>query len=189
MSINGLELKKIKSEVNALFNDIKSGEIEKIILEHFPEKAFAAAFLDDRVLIGVWEDVCFRFFENQSIDHESIQRIRVFDKNSEFHGWRSRGKMNGRLRKDNNQGKDVDIVVASQVLFGTDAEKSNNGFTEIFEERGTRLFLPFSDLDIDNKKKRIFIKTYNYVTYNEPGQAAYTDCRFVSFADIKDDLN
>lgn len=187
MKINGLELIKKNSKVE-FFKNMEPAEIEKKLSDNFPEKSFALVFLDHRVLVGIWENMCFQIYENQPVEYEHIQRIRVFNKDKEFHAWRTNKKLKGRLRQD-YEGNDFDIIVANQVLFGTDFKETNNGFTEIYEDRGTRLFLPFNYLKVDEKRNRIFIKTYNYVAYNAACQATYTDCRFVSFTDTKKDLN
>ncbi len=187
MNTNKLELKKIGSAMEP-YNDIKSEELMTILNAEFTGKAFAVVFLDDRVLIGTLENSNFHFFDNQTVKQKYIQRIRVFDMNREFHAWRSQGSLKGRLRVDNDQGDDVDVVIAKQMLFGTKDKTRTGGFTEIGEDRGTRLTLPFTNLTVDDKRNRIFIMTHNYIDYNAAGQATYTDCRFVSFADSKKNL-
>jgi CRISPR-associated protein (TIGR03984 family) len=78
----------------------------------------------------------------------------------------------------------MDVVVANQVLFGTRKGKNcNERFTEITEDRGTSLILPFANFSVDDKRNRIHIKTHNYVGYNTVNQAIYVDCRFVGFTD------
>ncbi len=187
MNTNKLEFKKIGSAMEP-YNNIKSGELMTILNAKITETAFAVVFLDDRVLIGTLENNNFHFFDNQTVEPKYIQRIRVFDMNREFHAWRSRGCLKGRLRIDNDKDDDVDVVVAKQVLFGTKDKARSDGFTEIWEDRGTRLILPFSNLTVDKQGNRIFILTHNYIDYNTAGQATYTDCRFVSFADSKKKL-
>jgi len=58
-----------------------------------------------------------------------------------------------------------------------------NGFTRIFEKRGTEIILPFTGLDVKDKTegKRVFIQIRNYINYNKASQATYIDCRFVGF--------
>jgi CRISPR-associated protein (TIGR03984 family) len=101
--------------------------------------------------------------------------------------WRTNSGFKGRLRTD-NEGTKTDIIVAYQVLFGTQkGENANEHFTEIKEARGTYLTLPFGNLIIDDKRNRICIKTHNYVGYNAVNQASYTDCRFVGFYQCNSD--
>lgn len=115
--------------------------------------------------------------------------MRVFNKDKEMLIYRTGNGFKGRLRIDDKDGTGTAVIVANQVLFGTKKdEKSNNSYTKITEERGTSLVLPFGELDVDDKEKRIFIKTHNYIDYNAVNQATYVDCRFVSFCDNKTDL-
>jgi len=188
MKANGLELIHIGS-VSEPIKEIAAGRLQAKLHDCFPENGFAAAYLDDKVLIGRWESGNFIFSDNQEIDEKYIQKIRVFNTEKEFLAWRTQQGFKARMRKDDIQGSGADIVVAHQVLVGTKAEGKGKGFTEISEERGTRLVLPFENILVDDKQQRIFIKTHNYVEYNPTGQATYADCRFVAFTDSKNDLS
>ena len=191
MKANRLELIHIGS-VSEPIKEIAAGRLQAKLHDCFPEKGFAAAYLDDKVLIGRWESGNFIFSDNQEIDEKYIQKIRVFNTEKEFLAWRTQQGFNARLRKDDVQGSGADIVVAHQVLVGTKAEGKGRGFTEISEQRGTRLVLPFENIKFDKDGKfvsRICIKTHNYIGYNYVNQATYIDCRFAAFTDGTDCLN
>jgi len=188
MKANGLELIHIGS-VSEPVKGIAAGSLHAKLHECFPEKGFAAAYLDDKVLMGGWESGNFIFSDNQEIDEKYIQKIRVFHAEKEFLAWRTQQGFKARVRKDDVQGSGTDIVVAHQVLVGTDIKGKTKGFTAIGELRGTRLVLPFENIVVDENKNRVFIKTHNYVEYNPAGQATYTDCRFVAFTDGKNALS
>jgi CRISPR-associated protein (TIGR03984 family) len=134
----------------------------------------------------------FIFYDNQGVNEKYIQKIRVFNADKEFHAWRTQQGFNGRVRKDDVQGTGTDVVVAQQVLVGTKAEgKGKEGFTEISEDRGSRLVLPFENIKFDKDGKLvspICIKTHNYIGYNDANQATYVDCRFAEFTDGTDCL-
>lgn len=181
---NDLKLIPLSSTSEAI-NHIKSGELTIQLKALLPEPAFAVVFSDDRVLAGRWTGSLFQFHNGQSIDEKHIQRLRVFNANKEFHAWRASNGMKARMRTDDFKGEGAHAVIAHQVLSGTQSENNGNGFSELSEKRGTRLFVPFENLGIDEKKERLFIKTHNYIGYNPIGQATYTDCRFVSFTDSK----
>lgn len=176
MGNKGLILKKIKSKISpAKLND---SDLNQSISENIKDKSFVAAYLDYKVLIGKFEDKRLYFYDDESFEARYIQRLRVFNEDRELLIWRSSDGLKGRLRID-GEGDDAFVVDAEQVLFGTEAEDLK-GFTRIREKRGTELILPISDLRIDDKKNRAFIKTRNYIGFNEDThQAGYIDCRFV----------
>ncbi len=179
MKANGLTLVTIKSKRKPV--SVQDGLL-KLVVEHFSgSKAFIVAYLDYRVLIGIFENGRFSFYENETFDAKFIQRLRVFNHEKELLIWRSRDRLNGRLRID-SEGHDTDVVDAEQVLFGTKAEDMGD-YTRLTEDRGTEIILPFTGIDVDGKKKRVCIKTRNYVDYNKiTHQATYVDCRFVGFS-------
>jgi CRISPR-associated protein (TIGR03984 family) len=144
--VNGLTLCKIKTQVkpeNApLF--IPQGRMNKTISNYIEtQPAYFVAYLDYKVIIGKYVNGKFRNNEQDAIDPKYVQRLRVFNEHEELLLWRSGDGLKGRYRKD-DEGDEVEVVDAEQVLFGTDAKPlENSGYTEIFEKRGTRLTLPF----------------------------------------------
>jgi len=190
MEGNGLKLIEIGSTVTCPFENKPDESPENVLIENIKEKAFAVVLLDYKVLIGTWSGKAFQFYNNDTFENKYLQRMRVFNKNREMLIYRTGNGFKGRLRIDNNKdGKGTEIIVATQVLFGTNkGKKCNDSYTEITEKRGTSLVLPFAGLDVDDKKKRIFIKTHNYIDYNAVNQATYVDCRFVSFCNDVNDL-
>ncbi len=189
MKNNGLELIKINSKVRAI---PEINDVERIISEHIKIRSFVVAYMDYVVLAGRYENGKFIFYNGEAFEQKYLQRIRVFNKTEELLIWRGSDGLKGRLRIDSD-GENTEAVEAHQVLFGTRTDnKTLDGFTKISEERGTILVLPFNDLNIDikrDKRKRIFIKTRNYIDYNKVHQATYIDTRFVSFTDDRDDLD
>jgi len=173
---NGLKLDKIKSELK---NDITSlNDIQRYI----KTDSIVVAYLDYTVLVGLYKNSKFEFHDTAFDiikNSQYIQKIRIFNKDEEFLLWRSGNGFKGRYRKD-EKGDEIDVVDAEQVLFGTKAEPLGN-FTKLTEKRGTELILPFTGLTVDDKKNRVFIKTRNYISYNEAHQATYIDCRFMGF--------
>lgn len=144
----------------------------------------AVAYLDYMVLVGCfnWENQGFLFYEQYDPKH--LQRLRVFNSDGEL--LLHRGKplsFRGRLRIESGrkEAEDVEVIDAMQVLWGTKKTKTDHSeWSVISEERGTKLTLPFAlnDFDLNDKKKRVKLKTRNYISYNELGQAGFTDCRF-----------
>ncbi|RPI19842.1 MAG: TIGR03984 family CRISPR-associated protein [Ignavibacteriae bacterium] len=183
MEYNGLNLTTKKSEAKA----IKVANLEDIKKEFGNnETGYFITYLDYKVIIGKYESGKFINYDNEQLDLKYIQKMRIFNKNKELLVWRTDGKWKGRVRTD-EEGEECDIVVADQVLFGTRATKCA-GYSTLEDSRGTNLKLPFEFeineyKSIEDRKKRIKIKTHNYIDYNENNQAEYVDCRFVEFVD------
>lgn len=146
---------------------------EESIEKDAPTESFLIAWLDDSLLIDKMEDV------NLSDIFDKVQRMRIFNEQAELHLWRSKDKLKGRLKIDQEDNHE-DYIDVDQLLWGTRIEESDSCI-ELFEDRGTYLKIPkFYDRKID-KNKRIFIKTRNYIGYTEANHATYVDCRFVKF--------
>lgn len=186
MTANKLELKHIGAMTESL-KQVAVGALTTTLANYFPENGLVTVYLDHSVLIGKWVGD-FQFPDDQAIEEQFIQKIRVFNPTQEFYAWRTTQGFNGRFRKDNFEGSGVDVVVAEQVLLGTKMKKNAAGFTAIFEQRGACLTIPFENIAVVEKQQRIFIKTHHYLEYNPMGQAGYADCRFVAFTDGKKDL-
>lgn len=180
LNANGLKLIELNSYAESV-NDIDQDKLDALLSESFANKCYVVAWLDYKVLIGTWENEAFQFYQDEQFEYKYIQRLRAFDQQTEFLVWRSNGSLKGRLRTDDLSGTGTMVVVAHQVLFGTESQALGTCFTKISEVRGTKLILPFSNIKVDDKHNRVFIKTHNYVKFNSVHQATYTDCRFVAF--------
>lgn len=177
LSNNGLTLYLIKSEATPIsfFDNFREN-----LSEFIKTKSLVVAYLDYKVLIGTYINRNFHFYDGETFDDKFIQKIRIFNEHEEFYAWRNNGRLKGRFRIDTD-GTDVEVVDAYQALFGTDSIPSDK-YSKLWEKRGTEIIIPFQNLIIDEKKKRLFIKTKNYVKSNDLHQATYFDCRFVGFS-------
>jgi CRISPR-associated protein (TIGR03984 family) len=165
-------------------SDIDRDKLDMVLRDNFSAGGYVVAWLDYKVLVGTWENGAFHFYRDETFEHKFIQRLRIFNQQKEVHIWRSNGTLKGRLRTDELSGEGVTAVVAHQVLFGTTGRPLNAHFTEISEVlRGTKLILPFLNIEVNAKQDRVCIKTHNYVKFNPVHQATYCDCRFVAFTD------
>ncbi len=183
LNANGLELIEIHTYSEPVI-DIDDEKLHTRLCENFVGKSYVVVWLDYKVLIGTYENQKFTFYKDESFELKHVQRLRVFNQQKEFFLWRTNGQWKGRLRQD-EEGDKVEVVVAKQLLFGTKSTRPrlNEGFTEIYENRGTKLILPFTDLNLDDKAEnnRIFLQTHNYIKTNSIHQVTYFDCRFVAF--------
>jgi CRISPR-associated protein (TIGR03984 family) len=189
---NGFRLMELGSEVKPVAGlDAENEKSFLSIVEGiFSQKAFAVAWMHYAVRIGTWHRGGFHFHDRSGLPLKHTIRLRVFDNDGELFIWKTRQGLKGRLRRDDRQGNGTHVVEAIQVLFGTKIlDYSLESYTKITEDRGTTLVLPFSGIHLDDKQSRMFIKTHNYVGYNKINQATYDDCRFVSFRDVRGDLD
>lgn len=189
-SKNGLTLEAIKTTIIP-YDKLSFGDFEDLqskIEQLFNNDGYVTVYLNYEVLIGKFEGKNLIFYNNERFEPKYLQKIRIFNENKELYLWKvSEDIFKGRLRVD-NQGEEKNVIDAKQILWGTMAETLNDGWSKIYEERGTALIIPFDKLAIDNYKQRIKINTRNYIDYNELGQAGYVDSRFVSFINGNDNI-
>ncbi len=183
MQSDCLQLKSVKTESRTLS---LVNRIEEEIENNF-DHASIVAYRDNGVWVGFFKNHRIRFYDNSSIDLKYIRKLRVFNDSRELLCWRASDYpegLRGRIRID-EQGGTEQVIDAYQMLIGTREDKARHnaqavGFKKITEDRGGELILPFPDLEVD-AMKRVFIKTRNYIGYNELSQAGYIDCRFKGF--------
>ncbi|MGV8122529.1 MAG: CRISPR-associated protein Csx19 [Candidatus Xenobiia bacterium LiM19] len=182
MEINGLALKTVSSQVNSI---IETEPFEKAF-QVIRKDSLVVAYLVNKVIIGRFQPPGFVFKDNNDFLPQYVLKMRIFNENEELFLWRQQGVLRGRHRIDNG-GTSTTVIDARQVLFGTEAD-TRDSWTILTEDRGTIIELPFTDLSVDIHKNRIFIRTRNYVNFNDLGQATYVDCRFLGFADSAHNL-
>lgn len=178
---NGLMLDRINSQVYSYVKQINNeDDLLSIVKNEFGETGYFIAYLNYKVIIGRF-DKNFITYENDNIDPIHLQKMRVFNQIKEIYLWKTESEnFNIRVRID-GEGELVDIVKTKQVLWGTKAKKLDDEWSKIYEQRGIEIIIPFSNVDINDKEKRIKIETINYIGYNDIGQAGYIDSRFVDF--------
>lgn len=176
-------------DLNNIASDIHYKNLNNYIHDTFNgnkmSRTYVVAYLDYKVLVGLFEDELV-FYLNERFDPKYLNRLRVFNEDSELLLLREKPSFfKGRLRNDrsNGQGEEIEVVDTLQVLWGTrKVEIEDKKWVQITEERGTSLTLPFAydEFNIDDKQKRVKLKTRHYIQYNTLGQAGYFDCRFMN---------
>lgn len=190
-----IKLHSIKSHTgNSMKDKLELSDfasLKSFLNTKFPHKGLCVSYLDNEVLIGKYDGNELKFYQNKLSEPQFIQKLRLFNETQELLLWRKKwkdmcGEFFFRLRVDGD-GIETDVIDAKQVLWGTTAKKLEDGFTEISEIRGTKIILPFNDIEVDDKEKRVFIFTRNYISYDTNDssyqQAGYVDCRFIKFTD------
>lgn len=159
-------------------------DLESYIHNHFSNDGYVVVYLYYKVLIGKKEKNKLVFFNNETFETKHILRLRVFNYRAELMIWRRKESIfNMRLRIDDaldNSTKEI-VINTRQIIWGTTLTHLNGGWSELSEKRGTKIVVPFDNLIINNQKNRLELWVRNYITYNEYGQAGYSDSRFVKF--------
>jgi len=168
----------IKSRVEPQDNENNISDIEKFVKKEI-STGYIVVWLNYAIFIGKIEDREFIFHNGLIPDLSHLLQLRVFNKEKEIFIWRSSLAYKYRIRVDND-GEDTVVIDAEQVLWGTHSRNLGGDFSEIYEDRGIKLIIPFKDLNL-NPDKRLILKTRNYIRHNEIGQAGFVDSRFVDF--------
>lgn len=187
------EIVEIRSKIEAKDMDSKLNNdafIQKI--KEFDE-GYIVCWLDYAVLFGIIKNGEIKFYNNELPDfNKYLQKLRVFNDQSELYIWRSGDKFKFRYREDgvsNEDGEKVEYIDADQVMYGSKFNPKDE-FIEVSEKRGIRYKVPrelignYSAEDLDNNKKRLVLHTRNYIGYNEIGQAGFIDSRFLRISVI-----
>jgi CRISPR-associated protein (TIGR03984 family) len=193
MKNNGLEYNNLKTSSTSV--TIQS---DKDILDNAPDNSWFIAYLYHRVVIGQIKNGKFDYHPYAKIPNDvtllNFLKLRVFNEDSELFVWKTNlGGYKARLRIDGT-GQEQGVVDAKQVLFGTKAEKLDQKYSILKEDRGTEIILPLSELgineiDINKGKGRLCIHTRSYIGFiEETGQATYEDVRFVEFLMYKEEI-
>lgn len=148
------------------------------------EPVYILVYLDYEVQIGKYQNNIITFYRGELKETEYIKKIRIFDRHRELMFWRTgkntfRGRFVDESRAD---GEKMPVIQARQIIWGTLKESSKDGlpgWTLITEKRGTALAVPLENITVDEHKKRVKIRTHNYIGFNELGQAGYMDSRIV----------
>lgn len=138
----------------------------------------AVLYCDDGVKMGHYREGVFDGADGAIQDLRHVQTLRIFNADEELMLKRSAQGWQGRLRND-LQGDPIEVNEREQILVGTRADSGPSGFTQISEDRGACLEIPLENVTLDDKEKRAYLLTRNYIGYLETHQASYVDTRFV----------
>ncbi|MFW6172253.1 MAG: CRISPR-associated protein Csx19 [Elusimicrobiota bacterium] len=191
---NGLKFVELSSlskkiDFSPINSDIPS--LEKIVFPILKHKiGNFILYLDYKVLIGIFRNSEFVFPDDHykgDFDLKYLLKLRIFNEKEELMVWKIGNGFGNRYRLDSH-GTGQEAVESYQVLFGTKSNDYGNGFTLLKEKRGTEVIVP-GEIEVNDNKKRVFLKTRNYIDYHEETrQASYKDCRFMGFYDHEKNL-
>ncbi|MBW7877175.1 MAG: hypothetical protein H3C47_14440 [Candidatus Cloacimonetes bacterium] len=77
----------------------------------------------------------------------------------------------------------TDCKEFTHIIAGTSAKNLANGFTELYEDRGTSVIVPWAIPDIEqlSPECRLCMRVSYHINYDQWGLASYGDCRFIGF--------
>jgi len=181
-------IKKNIYEIIEVKTQIEKGEINFNIRDYIKNRikdGLIIAWFYHKVLFGEIISEKISFYDNEQLDDkDKLIRLRAFNENEEIHLWIKGKKWFFRYARENNSenGNNTEVIDAEQVMFGTRSSNVINGFVKIYEDRGIEYCLPARILN--NRKldemNRLILKTRNYISYNEIGQASFADSRFMA---------
>lgn len=167
------------------YNDL----LQSIKLNFVDDDGYCIAYLDYKVIIGKYQNGELIFEPENNFDPQYLQRLRLFNSTKEFHVWRiSSREFNSRLRVDGKEGEKIEFIDIEQLVWGSKEEnlerKNNIDFIKLTNERGMEIILPaISSLKIEkSNNNRLFVRSRNYISYNDLCQPEYFDHRLVKFS-------
>jgi CRISPR-associated protein (TIGR03984 family) len=179
--MNGLEIMPLLSKAENKLEVINTWPELNQLVGCFIQNGRVVAYLNYKVLIGKINGGLLEFCGNEEFDPKYLLQLRAFDQDKELHIRRKgENRFLQRYRTD-GEGEPVEAVEACQVLWGRSKDYAplQTGWLRLSEERGVELILPWDQML--KKSSRVWLKTRNYIGYNEAQQAGYVDSRFVEF--------
>lgn len=179
----GLELFNIQSKVEVLEQKIRHYEmLEEIFANYNLKDGYIVAYLNYEVKIGILREGKISFYANDFFAPKYLLKLRAFNRVEEILIWKEDGDLYNIRYRNDGEGKNMKVVQADQVLWGTKSKPLEQGWVKLYESRGTELIMPKPQKSLYNYGDNwVKIRTRNYIDFNKLGQAEYIDSRFVNF--------
>ena len=110
---------------------------------------------------------------SESLSLDNLLELRAFDRDKELHIVALDGEWRGRTR-DDTAGDVSEILEEDHLLWGTETELKEDGYTFLSEDRGVALTLPIPV----PAGQRAFVTVRNYL---HPDRFEFSDWRMVDF--------
>jgi len=139
--------------------------------------AWLIVWLDFAVLVGLVDGGGLRLRE--PLEPRYLQELRLFGDDGEWWLWREGAAFAARRRVDGS-GATADILADDQSLWGTAAQPSADGWTQVAEARGIRYALPVPVRESDLPLRLVL---HHYLGFDEAGMVGVADSRLVAICD------
>lgn len=157
-----------------------TANIDDFIAQKIQRPAIVAAWLDNRVIWGVYEDGKISLSDDSQLEIAFLQELRVFNEDEELHIRINRQNMVWRYINDTIGEENIEYVDCMARLWGkaTVNQGIKAGYTTLVDkERKISLTIP-----VTGKPEHYYgLVTRNYIEYDEnTSQAGYRDYRYVT---------
>lgn len=146
--------------------------IEKVDFPTTDLTEFKNALMDYDYVLLIKTDKVELVLPSADINLANTKELRAFNEKRELHLVKQGNSFTGRIRTD-NEGKSCQVYDELQLIWGK-ATKSENGITELYEDRGIKIQLPFEV----EKNQRAALKIRSYLS-NEKFE--FIDFRIMGF--------
>ena len=188
------------NKVHKIKSRAEAGEVNMTVVDFLKIKAarltgriYLLVYKHHEVLLGVVQEGEILVKEPGELTPQYLQEMRMFSPNGELYLWNQNGKINYRLRLD-EQGDITNRYDEEHFMWGqiTDASGGSEPFckrvptppktldynTVIEPNRGMRLTFPFP---ITGNECPLKYRVRNYLEFDDDGQIRFYDARMITF--------
>lgn len=160
--------------------------LDEAIKKHMKQPGSVVSWQTYQIVWGRWQNEAFQWSSKVDVTIEDIQEIRVFNETEEIHLYRSGSQFIGRYMSDGTGDAVTHYVDTTAPLLGNGTTALDDGFVRLRDkERKLQMVIPADTPDTNEKQLYYGLKTRNYVTIYDNGQAGYGDYRFVAIIPAK----
>ena len=133
--------------------------------------SYLLAHADDGVTWGKVSDKVLA--THTPLNPDTLQQARLFGEKAEVYLWRDEAGWHGRLLNEGD-GEEKPVYDEAMILWGTNVEKTENGFTLLIEgEQGIRHALPSEVIKEKFESHSLKLLTRHYLDFDDETGAAY----------------
>lgn len=160
--------------------------LDEVIRQHMQHPGSVISWQPYRILWGRWQNQTIQWANMETVQIRDIQEIRVFNETEELHLYRAGRPLMGRYICDDSGNTVTHYVDTTAPLLGNESTTLGDGFIQLRDkERKLQMAIPANNPDENEKHPYYGLKTRNYVTIYDNGQAGYGDYRFVAIIPAK----
>lgn len=118
---------------------------------------------DYGVFLGIVESNNIKLYDDEMLNPEFIQEVRIFNKDKEIKITRMQDEFVWRERKDTDHKKGEITRIDETYLLWGEVEQCENGWSILTEQRGSRIALPHSY----KKKQKVGLVFRKYIAFQD----------------------
>jgi CRISPR-associated protein (TIGR03984 family) len=171
------------NKVHQIKSTKEAGEVNMTVLDFLKSttasltgRIYLLVYKHHEILLGQVQDGEILVKKPEELTPEYLQEMRMFSPNGELYLWNQNGKINYRLRLD-EQGDITNRYDEEHFIWGQKTEKKDD-HTVMEVNRGMRLTLPFP---VNNNECPLKYRVRNYLEFDDDGQIRFYDARLITF--------